>query len=101
MSVSNVAWLRRDLDYKIVKTKIDKEMRQFFHSLKVLFFVLWTSSLIFLPKGIESRAVYSTLYRDFDNPHQFDLLVEDMKHQSLQPDLMQSLLFDGKLDLRL
>ena len=70
-------------------------MRQFFHSLKVLFFVLWTSSLIFLPKGIESRAVYGTLYRDFDNPHQFDLLVED------QPDLMQSLNFDGKLDLRL
>ena len=76
-------------------------MRQFFHSLKVLFFLLWTSSLIFLPKGIESRAVYGTLYRDFDNPHQFDLLVEDMKHTSLQPDLMQSLNFDGKLDLRL
>ena len=76
-------------------------MRQFFHSLKVLLFVLWTSSLIFLPKGIESRAVYGTLYRDFDDPHQFDLLVEDMKHQPQQPDLIQSLNFDGKLDLRL
>ena len=76
-------------------------MRQFFHSLKVLFFVFWTCTLIFLPKGIESRAVYGTLYRDFDNPHQFDLLVEDMNHQPHQPDLMQSLNFDGKLDLRL
>ena len=80
-------------------------MRQFFHSLKVLFFVLWTSSLIFLPKGIESRAVYGTIYRDFDDPHQFNLLwnklVEDMKHQPHQPDLMQSINFDGKLDLRL
>ena len=76
-------------------------MRQFFHSLKVLFFVLWTSSLIFLPKGIESRSVYGTLYRDFDNPHQFDLLVEDMKNQPDQPDLLRSLNFDGKLDLRL
>ena len=100
MSVSNVAWLR-DLVYKIVKTKIDKEMRQFFQSLKVSFFVLLTSSLIFLPKGIETRAVYGTLYRDFDNPHQFDLLVEDMKHQPDQPDLLRSLNFDGKLDLRL
>ena len=76
-------------------------MRQFFHSLKLLFFVLWTSSLIFLPKGIETRAVHGTLYRDFDNPHQFDLLVEDMKHQPDQPDLLRSLNFDGKLDLRL
>ena len=76
-------------------------MRQFFHSLKVLFFLLWTSSLIFLPKGIESRAVYGTIYRDFDNPHQFVLFVEDTKHQPHQPDLMQSLSFDGKSDLRL
>ena len=73
-------------------------MRQFFHSLKVLFFVLWTSSLIFLPKGTESRSVFGTLYRDFDDPYQFDSLVENIKyqtHQPLQPALIK---FDGKLD---
>ena len=69
-------------------------------SIKLLVFVLWTSNLIFLPKGVETRVMYGTLYRDYGlvygYPHQFDFIVdEDLKKEA---DLPQPLNFDGKLD---
>ena len=70
------------------------------NSIKLLVFVLWSSNLIFLPKVVESRVMYGTLYRDYGlvygHPHRFDVTVdEDLKEEA---DLPQPLNFDGKLD---
>ena len=75
-------------------------MTKLLNSIKLLVFLLWTSNLIFLPKVVESRVMYGTLYRDYGlvygHPHQFDLIVdEDLKKGA---DLPQPLNFDGKLD---
>ena len=87
VSVSIVTWL-------------SIEMTKLLISIKLLVFVLWTSNLIFLPKGVETRVMYGTLYRDYGlvygYPHQFDFIVdEDLKKEA---DLPQPLNFDGKLD---
>ena len=75
-------------------------MTQLLNSIKLLVFLLWTSNLIFLPKVVESRVRYGTLYREYGlvygHPHQFDVTVdEDLKEEA---DLPQPLNFDGKLD---
>jgi hypothetical protein len=73
-------------------------MTNLFNSTKLLVFVLWTSNLIFLPKVVESRVLYGTLFRDYGlddgHPHRFELIVdEDFKEEA---DSLQPLTFDGK-----